>query len=141
MYHLELQPSDLSSLPDGRSIACPIRMSLYIYFDMIYYLCCMCINFYDLSAWCGCWFIVYIRRFIYKCLNGCPFYYTAVAGSRKVGPVRLGCCLTPYQRLSLYNGAHLVAFYDTLGIRRTYSRLKPPASPRGAVNRLTTRAG
>ena len=26
---------------------------------------------------------------------------------------------------------HLVAFYDTLGIRRTYSRLKPPASPRG----------
>ena len=26
-----LQPSDLSSLPDGLSIACPIRMSLYIY--------------------------------------------------------------------------------------------------------------
>ena len=26
---------------------------------------------------------------------------------------------------------HLVAFYDTLGIRRTYSRLKPPASSRG----------
>ena len=25
----------------------------------------------------------------------------------------------------------LVAFYDTLGIRRTYSRLKLPASPRG----------
>ena len=25
----------------------------------------------------------------------------------------------------------LVAFYDTLGIRRTYSRLKPPASSRG----------
>ena len=31
----------------------------------------------------------------------------------------------------LYNGAPLVAFYDTLGIRRTYSRLKPPASSRG----------
>ena len=30
---------------------------------------------------------------------------------------------------------HLVAFYDTLGIRRTYSRLKPLASSRG--NRLT----
>ena len=32
----------------------------------IYYLCCLCIDFYDLSAWCGCWFVVYIRRFIYK---------------------------------------------------------------------------
>ena len=39
----------------------------------------------------------------------------------------LGYCFTPYQRLWLYNGAPLVAFYDTLGIRRTYSRLKPPA--------------
>ena len=37
---------------------------------------------------------------------------------------RLGYCFTPYQRLWLYNGAPLVAFYDTLGIRRTYSRLK-----------------
>ena len=45
--------------------------------------------------------------------------------------VWLGYCLTPYQRLWLYNGAPLVAFYDTLGIRRTYSRLKPPASSRG----------
>ena len=26
---------------------------------------------------------------------------------------------------------HLVAFYDPLGIRRTYSRLKPPSSSRG----------
>ena len=26
---------------------------------------------------------------------------------------------------------HLVAIYDTLGIRRTFSRLKPQASPRG----------
>ena len=32
-------------------------------------------------------FVVYIRRFIYKFLNGCPFDYTAVAGSGKVGPV------------------------------------------------------
>ena len=43
---------------------------------------------------------------------------------------RLGC-FTSYQRLWLYNGAPLVAFYDTLGIRRTYSRLKSPASSRG----------
>ena len=33
--------------------------------------------------------------------------------------VRLGYCFTPYQRLWLYNGAPLVAFFDTLGIRRT----------------------
>ena len=45
--------------------------------------------------------------------------------------VMLGYCFTPYQRLWLYNGARLVAFYDTLGIRRMYSRLKPPASSRG----------
>ena len=32
-------------------------------------------------------FVVYIRRFIYKFLNVCPFDYTAVAGSGKVGPV------------------------------------------------------
>ena len=44
---------------------------------------------------------------------------------------RLGYCFTPYQRLWLYNGAPLVAFYDTLGIRRTYSRLKSAASSRG----------
>ena len=53
----------------------------------IYHLCFTCINFYDLSAWDGCWFIVFLRRFIYKFLNVCPFDYTAVAGSWKVGPV------------------------------------------------------
>ena len=40
-------------------------------------------------------------------------------------------CFTPYQRLWLYNCAPLFAFHDTLGIRRTYSPLKPPASSRG----------
>ena len=45
-----------------------------------------CIEFYDLSAWGGCWFVVFIRRFIYKFLNVCPFDYTAVAVSGKVGP-------------------------------------------------------
>ena len=53
----------------------------------IYHLCFTCIDFYDLSAWGGCWFVVYIRRFIYKFLNVCPLNYTAVAGSGKVGPV------------------------------------------------------
>ena len=46
-------------------------------------------RFYDLSAWGGCWFVVYtgIGRFIYKILNMCPFDYTVVSGSGKVGPV------------------------------------------------------
>ena len=63
-------------------------MSLYIFLlYYIYYLCFTCTDFYDLSAWGGCWFVVYIRRFIYKFLNVCPFDYTAVAGNGKVGPV------------------------------------------------------
>ena len=53
----------------------------------IYYLCCTCIDFYDLSDWGSCWFVVYIRMFIYNFLNVCPFDYTAVAGSGKVGTV------------------------------------------------------
>ena len=57
-------------------------------------------------------------------------YFFEGGGLKYVG-FRLGYCFTPYQRLWLYNGAPLVAFYDTLGIRRTYSRLKPPASSRG----------
>ena len=44
-------------------------------------------RFYDLSAWGGCWFVVYLRRFIYKFLNVCHFDYTAVAGNGNVGPV------------------------------------------------------
>ena len=83
-----LQPSDLSSLPDGQSIACPIWMSLYIFLQYnIYHLCFTCIEFYDLSAWGGCSFVVYIRRFIYNCLNVCLFDHTAVAGSGRIGPV------------------------------------------------------
>ena len=38
-------------------------------FDIILFInYCLCIDFYYLSAWCGCWFVVYIRRFIYKFL-------------------------------------------------------------------------
>ena len=81
------QPSDMSSLPDGRSTAGPIRMSLYIFLIYnIYYLCCLCIDFYDLSAWYGCWFVAYIRKFICTFLNVCPLHNRAVAGSGKVGP-------------------------------------------------------
>ena len=64
------------------------RLENYIFLLYhIYHLCFTCIDFYALSAWGGCWFVVYIRRFIYKFLNVCPFEYTAVAGSGKVGPV------------------------------------------------------
>ena len=54
----------------------------------IYHLCCTCIDFYYLSTSGGCCFVVYIRRFIYKILNVCPFDYTAVAESGKVRPVK-----------------------------------------------------
>ena len=46
--------------------------------------------------------------------------------TRDTGPPFLYCDSDP--------PPHLVAFYDTLGIRRTYSRLKPPASSRGSVH-------
>ena len=59
----------------------------FCYIIFIIYALRVSIDFYDLSAWGGCWFGVYIRRFIYKFLNVCPFDYTAVAGSEKVSPV------------------------------------------------------
>ena len=42
---------------------------------------------YYLFAWCDCLSVFYIRGSIYKFLNVCPFDYTAVAGSGKVGTV------------------------------------------------------
>ena len=64
-----------------------VRLEVLTSIYNIYHLCFTCIDFYYLSAWGGCWFVVYIRRFIYKFLNVCPFDYTAVAGSGKVGSV------------------------------------------------------
>ena len=58
-------------------------------------------------------------------LAGTIMVYCCFEYSVHMYSVRLGHCFTPYQRLRLYNAPHLVAFYDTLGIRRTYSRLKP----------------
>ena len=44
-------------------------VTIYIFLlYYIYHLCLTCNDFYDLSAWGGCWFVVYIRRFIYKFL-------------------------------------------------------------------------
>ena len=37
---------------------------------------CLCIGFYDLSAWCCCWSVVYIRMSIY---NEFPSDYKAFA--------------------------------------------------------------
>ena len=66
----------------------PVRMSLCLFLlYYIYHICFSCIYFHGLSAWGGCWFVVYIRRFIYAFLNVCPFDYTAVSGSGKIGPV------------------------------------------------------
>ena len=44
------------------------------------------IDFYDLSACCGFWFVVYIRICFYIFLNVCPFNYTVVAGIERVSP-------------------------------------------------------
>ena len=65
-----------------------MSLNIFLIYN-IYYLCCTCIVFDDLSAWAGCWFVVYIRGFIDKFLNACPFDYTAVAEIGKVGPVNL----------------------------------------------------
>ena len=62
-----------------------VTIYIFLIYD-IYYLCCLCIDCYNLSAWCGCWFVVYIRRFINKFWNVCPFNHTAVAGERRFGP-------------------------------------------------------
>ena len=43
-------------------------------------------RFYDLSAWGGCWSVVYIRRFIYKFLNVCLFV-VCCCGDGKIGPL------------------------------------------------------
>ena len=80
-------PSDLSSLLAGQSIVCPIRMSLYVFLlYYIYHLCFTCIDFYDLSAWDGCYFVVYIRSFIYEFLNECPLITRLWRGVWSLGP-------------------------------------------------------
>ena len=48
---------------------------------------------------------------------------------------RLGYCFTPYQRLWLYNGAPLVAFYDTLGYGGRIIDLNP-RRPHGDISYL-----
>ena len=47
---------------------------------------CVCVDFCGLSAWCGCWFVVCVGRFVCRFLNVCPFGNKAVAGSGKEGP-------------------------------------------------------
>ena len=97
-------------------------MSLYIFLLYnIYHLCFTCIDFYDLSAWGGCWFVVYIRRFIYKFLTVCPYDYTAIAGNGKVGPVnqvnhtRLVAVVTPTDRpKSVHNRYVIELFWGVL---------------------------
>ena len=67
-----------------------VNIYIYIFFAILYLSSILYVyrfDFYDLYAGGGCWFVVYIRRFIYKFLNACPFDYTTVAGSGTVGPV------------------------------------------------------
>ena len=55
-----------------------------IYF--IYHLCFTCMDFYDLSAWDGCWFVVYIRRFIYKFYTCVLLITRLLRGMGRFGP-------------------------------------------------------
>ena len=34
---------------------------IYYWYVNTYYLCCLCIYNNDLSAWCSCWFVVYLQ--------------------------------------------------------------------------------
>ena len=56
-------------------------MSPYIFLlYYIYHLCLTCNDFYDLSAWGGCWLVVYIRRFIYKFFKRVSFWLNGCCG-------------------------------------------------------------
>ena len=82
-----LQPSDLSSLPDGRNTACPIRMSLYIFLISLLPMLFVYRFLWPLRL---VWLLVcclYKEVYIYKFLNVCPFDYTTVAANGRVGPV------------------------------------------------------
>ena len=62
-------------------------VTIYI-FAVIFIIYALRVSIFMTSlAWGGCWFVVYIRRFIDQILNVCPFDYTAVAGSGKVGTI------------------------------------------------------
>ena len=72
----------------------------------------MCIDFYYLSALGGCWFVFYIRRFIYKFLNVCPFYYMAVAGSGKViNHISFVTVVSPNDRPKSVQNCCVIDFY------------------------------
>ena len=93
-------------------------VTIYIFLlYYIYHLCFTCIDFYDLSIWGGCLFVAYIRRFIYKFLNVCPFDYTAVAGSGKVWPVNQVnhtswvAVVTPTDRPKSVHNRHVIELF------------------------------
>ena len=71
-----------------RSIACPIRMSLYIFWYIIFIIYAVRVSIFMTSPLgMAVGLLFYIKRYIHKFLNVCIFDYTAVAGSGKVGPV------------------------------------------------------
>ena len=55
------------------------------------------------------------------CMHVCNSYYSSI----HVHSFVMLCYVIILRRISDYGDALLVAFYDTLGIRRKYSRLKP----------------
>ena len=51
---------------------------------------CLCKDCRGISALVGCWYSVFIKMIIYKPLNVCPFYYTALVVVGKVGIPKSG---------------------------------------------------
>ena len=103
---------------------------------------------YTAGYQCVCWSLTsHATRFqLYMCRHRCAgglkkLYLHVQCDSQRhrhvVGffnvPVQAPTRGHPFYTVIPRNRPHVVAFYDTLGIRRTDSHLKPPASPRGQV--------
>ena len=86
------------------------------------------------SALLGVWYVT-----AYRCVGGLKKKLDLRSGSQRqrhfVGffnvPVQAPTRGHPFLHGYLEKPPHLVAFYDTLGIRRTHSRLNPPPCPHG----------
>ena len=93
-----LQLLDLSSLPDGRSIAYS-GGCLYIFLTR-FHLMSLCNNFYSLGTLVGCWSSVFINKEDYLQILNYVYFYTAFVVSGKVGIPFTGL-ITPVGQMSL----------------------------------------
>ena len=57
-----------------------LRKTFGKFYNYIYHLCLTCNDFYDLSAWGGCWFVVYIRRVYLQIFKRVSFWLNGCCG-------------------------------------------------------------